>query len=300
MAECPFCSSQITEQLAIHGGTCPSCFGEIPGEEAPTDPGAAVRAVQEAEDAKTVQRSRLPLVAAVIALFGLAGGAAWIATRPPPEVPVLDFDQLEFAEYEITVMDDPDTEAPAAAPTPRPRQPRPSGLDELIASGDPSVGGAGTGNDGSADADPNAGGTRRIEGEDADVDPTRMNIPSVGVGGSSMDGPDLSIRRGNVPSVTLTDDGEIVDMLARTLSENVRGLNVCYTRELRTNDSLRGEWVLEATVMPNGSVTDIRVTGVNMSSAPMESCIATKVEAWPFQRIRAAQGIRKTLRFRPM
>ena len=41
MSTCPFCSTEISEELSLYGGHCPSCLIEIPGEEAITDPGIA-------------------------------------------------------------------------------------------------------------------------------------------------------------------------------------------------------------------------------------------------------------------
>ena len=36
---CPFCSRPVNVEMTLYGGRCPHCFGEIPGEESPTDPG---------------------------------------------------------------------------------------------------------------------------------------------------------------------------------------------------------------------------------------------------------------------
>ena len=51
----------------MYGGPCPKCFAEIPGEEAPTDPGAEARAIQERKDRRG---------ATIRAFVGLAAMAA--------------------------------------------------------------------------------------------------------------------------------------------------------------------------------------------------------------------------------
>ena len=44
LAACPFCGRDVDADLVTYGGKCPHCFGEIPGEEAPTDPGEEKKA----------------------------------------------------------------------------------------------------------------------------------------------------------------------------------------------------------------------------------------------------------------
>ena len=43
MGACPFCGSEVGEDLLINGGHCPQCLIEIPGEDTPTDPGEAAK-----------------------------------------------------------------------------------------------------------------------------------------------------------------------------------------------------------------------------------------------------------------
>ncbi len=295
MAKCPFCSSEISESLSINGGTCPTCFGEIPGEEAPTDPGAVVRARQEKEDAKTVQRSRVPLILATLGMVTLIAGAAWIATRPPAEVPVLDFDQLEFAEYPITLIEDPDTEAEPAPTRIRPR-PGPSALDRAANGAGPDIDVTQMGNDDNPDGGP--GGTRRIDGGSGDIEP-EIRIGGIGVGGDPLGTIDIGPQRRQMRGVTLSDPNDIVDMIRATMEQGIPRLQRCYTRAYGTNSNLRGEWMLTYTLLESGEPSDIRVDGKTMSDAAMEECITNRVEGWNFQPIVNNQPIAKTLRFRP-
>lgn len=295
MAKCPFCSSEISESLSINGGTCPTCFGEIPGEEAPTDPGAVVRARQEKEDAKTVQRSRVPVILLSLGIAFVVAGAAWLATRPPAEVPVLDFDQLEFAEYEIVAIEDPDTEADPEPSRIRPR-PGPSALERAANGEGPDIDVTGMGNGGVRDG--GVGGTRSIDGGSGDIDP-EINIGGIGVGGEGLGSIDIGPQRRQMRGVTLTDPNDIVDMIRATMEQGIPRLQRCYTRAYGTNSNLRGEWMLTYTLLESGDVSDVRVDGKTMSDAAMEECIATRVKGWNFQPIVNNQPIAKTLRFRP-
>ena len=51
MGSCPFCKESVDEAILEYGGRCPSCLIEIPGEDAPTDPGEVAKAAQEAAHA---------------------------------------------------------------------------------------------------------------------------------------------------------------------------------------------------------------------------------------------------------
>ena len=75
MEACPFCNTAIDEDLFLYGGTCPNCLNEIPGEEAPTDPGAQARANAEMEAEAARQGSRSSLIAvAIVAVLAISGG----------------------------------------------------------------------------------------------------------------------------------------------------------------------------------------------------------------------------------
>ena len=294
LAKCPFCNAEISEHLAVHGGTCPSCFGQVPGEEAPTDPGAVVRARQEKEDAKTVQRSRLPLVIGVMALVGLIAGAGWIATRPAQEVPVLDFDQLEFAEYEFVIEPEADTEVAEPSTAPRPIRPRPSALEQIAQGNGPDIQvGSGDG-DGVADAGP--GGTRGGVRDDGMMDP-QIEIGGPSFGGGDDLGVEMGLTRGGMRGVEVCGP-EIITVIRRVMEANIPRLQTCYTRQLKTDASLRGDWMLGFTTTKAGDVEGVTVTGQGVANAELESCIQTKVERWVFQPICEEQEIRKTLRFR--
>ena len=62
MADCPFCGGEISEAMALDGGTCPHCFGEIPGEDAPTNPGDdLLQAIAAKDESERNERGEPPI-----------------------------------------------------------------------------------------------------------------------------------------------------------------------------------------------------------------------------------------------
>jgi len=84
MGSCPFCKESVDEAILEYGGRCPSCLIEIPGEDAPTDPGEVAKAAQEAEEAAAASVPRLPLIAGIVGIVVLLGGSG-IAMLTPDE-----------------------------------------------------------------------------------------------------------------------------------------------------------------------------------------------------------------------
>lgn len=299
MPVCPFCHQEIDEHLAVHGGTCPSCFAEIPGEEAPTDPGDQVKARQQVEDARHVQRSRIPLVLVLLFLVSLVGGATWIALRPEPPMPVLDFDELGYPEIEIVAApEDAPEPVPDAAPAPRRRQPqgeRQTGLDRLLGEEGPNLDGVAIAEAGAATG---TRGTRDVGDAGGDIVPDQISLRGPSFGLSTDDAAVMSVQRRRMRGETLTDDSVIIEMVRGVLDAETPRLQTCYQRSLRTREDLGGSWVLEFVLNTEGQATNITVTGQEMADEEMERCIAQKVQDWFFQPIKADLPVRKTLRFR--
>jgi hypothetical protein len=91
MGACPFCKGEVDSDILTFGGRCSSCLIEIPGEEAPTDPGAAARAAQAAAEAAAAKKSPAGLiVGGLVVLLAIAGGS-WAAfgpvEEPLPDIP---------------------------------------------------------------------------------------------------------------------------------------------------------------------------------------------------------------------
>lgn len=82
MEPCPFCNTNVNEDLLRFGGTCPSCFGEIPGEEAATDPGeAANAALVQADEERVRRRMLIPAIVALIVLLSLSTTVCFVGYK---------------------------------------------------------------------------------------------------------------------------------------------------------------------------------------------------------------------------
>ncbi len=105
LAECPFCGSGASEDLITYGGTCPKCFAEVPGEEAPTDPGEEVRAIQERGDRRRAGvRAAVGLLAMTMAVTCTGLTAILFVLWPEPEViEIVDFDTIDYPMPEVVL-----------------------------------------------------------------------------------------------------------------------------------------------------------------------------------------------------
>ena len=312
MAECPFCGSSVDEDLVIYGGPCPKCFAEIPGEEAPTDPGAEARAQQEKRDRRGATIRAAVGLAAMMALVSCAGVTALgVLLWPEPEVAVMDFDT--YAEYDYPVI-----ELKGGLP---------EGQEEAMDDPEPGDPPRGTkGGNGGSTFDPEAyaggpdpddgvkpGDVLRDDGVAAVDEPrgTRGNggpseapvgLDDLGGGnsqrGSAFDldlGPKVG-RRGEV----LSDPDQIQQMIGKLMGRQVGRLTQCYERSLKREPTLSGRWLIRYTVSKEGKAVNATVTGRDKSHAEMEECIANVIEAkWRFDPITRPQPVQKTLTFRP-
>jgi len=262
---------------------------EIPGEEAPTDPGLQLRLKKEQEDelalAKKKKKSRLLGVLALVVLLGLAGAGVAVWQN-----------QQEALTYE---MDDyyatPLSELEAAAPVPVPS---------------PGAVGA-TAVNGSRPPPKKAGGDVPTIGVGApvgDLSARPRPPPELGadqlapaVGSALGDGGGV---RGDQIKVTfassdrvLSDDGEIFAMAKAVINASSPQLQGCYNQRLKQVEGLKGAWEVSFTVAKEGSAKNVRVTGVNGSDADLEGCMSRAVSSWKFQKIVKDQPVKKTYRF---
>jgi hypothetical protein len=318
LAECPFCGSSVDEDLVVYGGPCPKCFAEIPGEEAPTDPGAEARAAQEKRDRRGATLKAAIGMGAMMALVGCAGVAALaVVLWPEPEVAVLDFDSAEF-DYpamelvgnveEVEEEGEPvDVEVAKVSPKPRPSaspKPRkefdPSAYGKVEVPGSDGVdAGAALGKeDGIAQVD----GTRGTRGVDGPAGGP-AGIDAVGgddraqQGGIGLD-IDLNVQRRT--GVVLSDPDQIRQMIGKLMGQQVRKLSYCYERRLKQKPDLGGRWLIKYTVSKDGTAIDASATGRDVSDAELESCLVQNIESkWRFDPIVRAQPVQKTLTFRP-
>ena len=85
MGSCPFCKSEVADELLLFGGSCPTCFLPIAGEEEPTDPGVERQkemvAEVHAEQVKSARKQQVIVGAMVCLLVGLVG-IGWLQSQP--------------------------------------------------------------------------------------------------------------------------------------------------------------------------------------------------------------------------
>lgn len=311
-SRCPFCHEVVHEDLVIHGGQCPQCFGDIPGEEAPTDPGEHKQKEHEIElkkEARKVERGNmLPRVVGLGLLLGAAlmvVVGVYAASLPPPQMPrlrITDDDIVYGIEAVATV-----TPAVTAGTAGGIRDPRSAGSKAPPTIGLPADGGRliGGGTVDLSGAQPAIGpdgvaGPRKV---DLGLNPGTVGL-STSVGGSA--GGDLALdvtlggpERRVVKGATLNDDDQIVEMAKRVVKTNQPGLRTCYERSLKRDPNLAGVWTLSFTVTTGGEVKKPTVKGGAVQDADLETCIAQKVQTWAFQPIKAELPIEKALTFRP-
>lgn len=277
---CPFCHEEVDDDLVRLGGTCPRCFGEIPGEEAPTDPGEDRRELQETADLKAVGSSHriLPLLLITPVLLAIIGFAGWtlFAPEPQPVAQVLDFDVGTYAmsdiPFEAYVEPEPEPE-PEPKPKARPR-PRPAGSPAASAP------------------------DTETELVVADAEPVPVSPRSQVQAGGAF-GIDVGVSRRAQKGVRLVDDSAIVEMIKGVLTAELPRLKSCYEQRLKVKEDLAGRWMLTLVVGREGEPKDIAVVGRSVSDDQLEACVVGKVTEWSFQPIRADQPVQKTLTFKP-
>jgi TonB family protein len=294
-APCPFCGRGVDQNMIVFGGKCPHCFGEIPGEEAATDPGEEKRKAEQKATAAKVQRtSRVPmLLAALVVLIPMVAAMVFVL-RPQKEMPVLDLDDAEYDMAEIGTM--------VAWVEPK-AQPDVSTKSKKSISKTPSTGS--TGPDGSEGTAEGTGSDAVASAAGASSEGTAEPGRSTGgskkaaYSGSGLD-VDISVQRRKQTGVVLKDDSAIIEMIKSVVGTELPKLRwQCYERRLKTDESVRGSWTVNFTVQPDGSVAEVSVVPKENGDRELETCVAEKVKSWSFQPIKQAQPVSKSVVFRP-
>lgn len=322
MGQCPFCSGDVAEEVLLFGGTCPHCFAVIPGEEAATDPGEAVKHELETADKRRAQRRAiLPILIALPVVAAVAGVSIWIALRPAPELAMLDLDDGEAYTFDFELVADAGDAAaqveadPALAPARAKVGGPAAGGATRATGGGPKIRavdltGAGTSDDAVAAA---IRSTKLDESVavDAPIRATDDRVPT-SLGGELGSGlqiaaPDApvaasAISRGGpltLDAGPLTIETEIAEMVRSRQRQYMPRLGACYTQARNSRPDLAGDWLLTATVQTDGSVAAISLVGQSASDPVLEECVVRQVERWRFQTISRPQKFSKTLPFKP-
>ncbi len=300
--KCPFCAEPVSEDIVIYGGTCPNCFAEIPGEEAPTNPGDEVIAQQvEADRKQAGLRSLVPALLIAALVLGLGAVAIVVVMIPDPEIVVMDFDEFDdWAEPTIVankaVEEDVEPEAGGAAEVKQPRptaRPAPASGEVVAAAPKavakpPSVPGLGgttarsSGGAAPGPAGPSAGPSLgRRSGDDG------LGLTGVGEVTQS--------RRGDI----LDDPDAIRKSVGENMSKQIPRLTACYDQRLKTVPDLRGRWRIKFTVTKDGRVKNAAASGLQAQDGEFEACLSREVAKWKFERMVREQPVQRTLRFQP-
>ncbi len=251
MASCPFCHGAISEQIALHGGHCPHCFGDVPGEEAATDPGEHLAAKQKAEDQVRVQKAaRRPLL-----VFGPLGGVllAAVGFAVYQQVTAPKLERLDFGADEFTInMELAKYEAPPEPTTATPATHGEAPRKQAALLSPPRSGGGAP-----------SGGTPEPE-------------PAAGVATSGMDIAFSAKRAGAV--LTSRDD---LQAAVRDLFKSRAGkLQACFESRVAQVDSLQGSWRLSFTIDETGRATEVSAVGDAMEDAVFERCLVGEMQGW--------------------
>lgn len=304
---CPFCKGGVPADLLQFGGNCPRCLLEIPGEEAPTDPGAVARqkAAAEAVVKAKSDRKRNALYG-VLAAFALAAVAGVVIVQAQQEKAARTYempDDLYMPPLQEAVAAPPaaaDAAVAAATPGARPTKGRDGGAKGLTALGaapnlgDPNIAAALA-----AGTPPPSGMQQPISGPRGSTANATIDAPlamSTGVPNTTvaMDATPITVSAGDKP---LSDESEVFAMIKQIMSRYNPQIQNCYNSRLKQVPDLAGGWKLSFAVQKDGSVKGVSVDPVGSHDTLLEACMAKTVAAWRFGRITYEQPVTKTIRF---
>ncbi len=256
MGSCPFCGGEVSEDLERFGGVCPHCFGEIPGEEAATDPGEEVKAQLRAEDDRRKRAAAMRPVLIAVPLTLAVLGIVYVNIAPEPMAEPLEFGADEMAfEIDIAELDTDaaweqrkavakaEAEAEEAARLAATRRAKAKQAGVVPAAGEP----------------------------DGSIEPAAK--ATVGDNGMVMV---ASRRRGPV----LADRADIKAAFQDVFRSRAGRLEICLKKALQTTPNLKGSWVFSIVIDKQGAFTEVEVTGKGMTSPGFESCLQKEVSMW--------------------
>ncbi len=311
---CPYCKGAISEQLAAFGGPCPHCLLEVPGDEAPTDPGLARQQQLDREAvalrADDTRRSRrlaigaMASFAAVITfvIWTVFGGGydtlaiAYYQQLDPAALQRKRAEQLAEAEA-ARQQEQAQAQAKAAEAARR------TGAAQRPAGGASGGGGLnpldglegilnGGGGGGSLDAlgapvIAGAGSTSLggggLVGGTAGGGPTGVAVGTVSLAGSTgrtaLTG--TSVQMASTQKV-VESPKDAETMISERFYKFERQLQACWAPQIKLNPTLSGTWSVAFVVKPDGTVANVRVKATSTPNAAFESCAVGRVQTWTF------------------
>jgi hypothetical protein len=271
---CPFCKGAIPADLERYGGSCPHCLLEIPGDDAPTDPGKAAREKQEEEDRLKAEararKNRMLLFASFLAtLVVISGGVyQYLAWQEKIAYEAQEYYQLpleDLTQPEAVALHSPNDATPPPTQTSRPENPTPS---KTLAPRTP------TPHQVASNPTPSTG--PRLNG------PRTSGVP-------------LTLNSGDI----LSDKDAINAMVAYVTKAYGPQLRTCYEQRAKQIPDLSGIWSVSFTINPDGTTSGVKVTPTSTKDAELEACIQRNAASWKFQQIAAPFKVAKSYRLGP-
>lgn len=292
---CPYCKGTITPELLRAGGNCPHCMLEIPGEEAPTDPGLEqkkkIAEVNLALERKKKRRSLLRNLALLALLLAAGAAGLWRMQAAEDEL-VYELDDVYMAPRDGMIVYRDQPVEPAAAGT-QPTGKKPTGKRDLLP---PKLGEIPT----------TPSGTNAPSGSDGS--PTVSFKPAGSGGqdiavGSSLGGPgssalgevDIKLKRTN--TFVLENDDEILAMAKDVTSTYAPQIEGCVAARLKADPGFSGAWKVSFTIQTDGTVGKLSAKALETADPDVEACITRKIGSWGFQKISHEFKVAKTYRF---
>ena len=288
---CPFCKGTITIDLLRAGGNCSHCMLEIPGEEAPTDPGLEMRKKQEgiaASQARTRRTLGRILGFLLTGVFLVVGGVSyWYVQRQLDEL-VYDLDEVYIPPRDRLLAAapkaQPEPEALAKAPSGSARAPRlPSEPVELALTAAAKVAASSSTPATVKYVPPSKNG-------DAAVGLSAGPETSVGLGGA-----DIAVFR--VGDDVITDDEAIFRMAKGAIGAYGPQMETCAAQRMKQDESFAGAWKLQLTIQKAGTVSKVKITPTGKSDSELEGCMQRAAASWQFAKIAHDFTFSKTYRF---
>jgi len=280
MPECPFCHAEVEEELVLYGGSCPHCFNAIPGEEAPTDPGGPVKSAAPEESSGAGK-----LVAAALVFLIGGGGAVGLGVfkteEAPPEVSAVEAPEAEVQERDLEAEAKAMAEAYAIG-NPQDTEGLAKELNEaagVVEKEKPQ-----------AKRSRRSSSRKRVASEPESPAETKVTLSAAG-------GPVVVPRRARLEPDPLNDPDEVADAITHTLRANSGRFEQCYNQRLKSNDSLRGSWMVSFTVMPSGVTQGVRVRALRMQDDDLEECLGRQMGSLSFPKISEASPFAKKYHF---
>lgn len=296
---CPYCKGAVSPDLVRAGGNCTHCMLEIPGEEAPTDPGLEARMRQVAEDARHAKRARTRarIFAGLAACtLAVAAGAGWWRMQQEAEALVYELDDVYMAPRDgmIAAVEKPATgpgvaSIPSKVGIPTKRTPR----------GTPGTGDPPTGDPLHTVAE---GGSRVGPASVKYVEGTPNDDIKVGLGAggatvSPLGGVDIKIDR--LGTGVLQTDEEILKMAKTVTGAYAPQVETCVQQKLKVDESFGGGWRVNFTIGTEGTVKGLKISALNAPDAELEACMQRAISSWRFERIAHEFKVAKNYRFSP-